>query len=133
MAKLLRCPPLRRPQCSRSPLCRYACCRQGARIQTYAVIIAITLNTIRYSMSYLISSWALKSEAPVPLWQCAGHSLNTDDPSGRSCSRRQLRARVGHCQPAPFPTAVLVPWLRRVTEELFSLIAPFLGIACGYA
>ncbi len=46
-----------------SPLARYACCRQRARIQTYAVIIATTLNTIRYSMCYLISSSALKSEA----------------------------------------------------------------------
>ena len=72
-----------------SPLPRYACCRQRARIQTYAVIIAITLNTIRYSMFYLISSWALKSEAPVPVEQYARHSLDTDVPSGRNCRRRQ--------------------------------------------
>ena len=30
----------------------YACCRQRAIIQTYAVIIATTVNTIRYSISF---------------------------------------------------------------------------------
>ena len=43
-------------------------------------------------MFYLISSSALKSEAPVPVERHARHSLDTDDPSGRSCSRRQLRS-----------------------------------------
>ena len=37
-------------------------------------------------MFYLISSWALKSEAPVSVEQCARHSLDTDVPSDRNCS-----------------------------------------------
>jgi hypothetical protein len=63
-----------------SPQRGYAC-RQRARIQTYIVIIAITLNTIRYSMFYLISSWALKSEAPVPVERCARHSWTRMTPA----------------------------------------------------
>ena len=109
-----------------SPQRGYACCRQRARIQTYAVITAITLNTIRYSMFYLISSWALKSEAPVPVERCARHRLDTDDPSGRSCSRRQLRLRgMGPWQAARFVTAVSAALLRRVTGELFSPVIGF--------
>jgi hypothetical protein len=70
-----------------SPQLGYACGRQRARIQTYAVIIAITLNTIRYSIFYLISSSVLKSEGPVSVeQQRVRHSLDTDDPSDRNCS-----------------------------------------------
>jgi len=55
-------------------------------IQANAVIIATTLNTIRYSMFYLIFCAILKPAAPVLFEQCARHSLDTDDPSDRNCS-----------------------------------------------
>ena len=68
----------------------------------------------------------LKSEAPVPVEQCARHSLDTDDPSDRNCSRRQLQSRgLGAWQAARFATAAWAVWLRLVTRELFSSMLLF--------
>jgi hypothetical protein len=102
----------------------YACCRQRPMIHAYAVIIAATLNTIRYSMSYVISWSVMKSKAPLSVEQCARHSLDTDGPSGRNCNqRRRHRSRgVGAWQASRFATAAWVVWLRRVTTDLFSSV-----------
>ena len=66
----------------------YADCTQRAMIQTYAVIIATTPNTIRYSMAYYsVGSSAVFSRRVLA-------SADTDAPTDRKCSRRRRQARA---------------------------------------
>ena len=57
-------------------------------IQTYAVIIATTPNTIRYSMAYYSVGTHWRFE------RCVLASADTDAPTDRKCSRRRRQARA---------------------------------------
>jgi hypothetical protein len=73
----------------------YAFHRQRPMIQTKLVIIATTLNTIRYSIFTSFFALVMKSEPALSSGPRVHYSLDTDVPSDRNCSQRELHSHAG--------------------------------------
>src|SRR5215472_17141978 len=79
-----------------------------------------TLNTIRYSVAYLLSRSVVKLVLPLSLghWR---HSLDTDGPTDRNCRRLPAWA-LGLSQSPYLATAMQNRLAYRLAEEAFSLV-----------